>query len=165
MSRSGYTDEDENNTFGLWRGAVASAIRGKRGQSMLRELASALDDLPEKRLASESLVNEDGEFCTLGALGRKRGLDMTKIDPDDRDEVAKAFGVADALAAEIMYMNDEYFCDYEWVKVEICGPVRPNYPEYGSHIVDRRVLKSNVNEKRWIFMREWVSKNLKLVAV
>ncbi len=163
MSRSGYTDEDDG-TAGLWRGAVASAIRGKRGQSMLRELASALDDLPEKRLASESLVNEDGEFCTLGALGRKRGLDMTKIDPDNRDEVAKVFAVADALTAEIMYMNDEYFDEYEYVKVKIFGPVRPHYPEYGSHIIEMRMLKKDINEKRWLFMREWVENNLKKEA-
>jgi hypothetical protein len=33
MSRSGYIDEDYDNTGGLWRGAVMTAIRGKRGQA------------------------------------------------------------------------------------------------------------------------------------
>jgi hypothetical protein len=38
MSRSGYVyEEDEDNTLGLWRGAVRSAIRGKRGQQALKK--------------------------------------------------------------------------------------------------------------------------------
>lgn len=37
MSRSGYTDEDDIWAMIRWRGAVTSAIRGKRGQQALRE--------------------------------------------------------------------------------------------------------------------------------
>jgi hypothetical protein len=37
MSRSGYSDDLENWSLIRWRGAVASAIRGRRGQAFLRE--------------------------------------------------------------------------------------------------------------------------------
>lgn len=51
MSRSGYADWcDDNWAMIRWRGAVASAVRGKRGQAFLRELATTLDAMPEKRL-------------------------------------------------------------------------------------------------------------------
>lgn len=109
MSRSGYSDDGEN--YGLWRGIVASAIRGKRGQKLFIDLAQALDEMPEKKLISNSLKTEDGSFCTLGVLGEKRGIDLKKINPEDAERVAKEFDIATPLAQEIVYMNDEYFCD------------------------------------------------------
>lgn len=44
MSRHGYSDDchDDILSFGQWRGQVASAIRGKRGQAFLKELIAAL---------------------------------------------------------------------------------------------------------------------------
>jgi hypothetical protein len=162
MSRHGYSDGcDDNWALIRWRGAVNSAIRGKRGQQALKEIAAALDALPEKELASESLVTPDGEFCTLGALGRVRGMDMGQIDPDDREAVAKAFGISEAMAAEIMYLNDEYFTDdWKWVEVEICGPMRPGYPDHGRHIKSVRVPNKRAARERWSYMREWVQSNI-----
>lgn len=108
MSRSGYTEDcDDTWAYIHWRGAVASAIGGKRGQAALREIAAALDAMPVKELAAESLVTTDGMCCTLGALGRARGMDMSAIDPEDLKAVAKSFGIAEAMAAEIMHLNDE----------------------------------------------------------
>jgi hypothetical protein len=46
MSRSGYSDDHSEWDLIRWRGAVASAIRGKRGQAFLRELLVALDAMP-----------------------------------------------------------------------------------------------------------------------
>ena len=40
MSRSGYTDDLDAKRYGLYRGRVASAIRGKRGQRLLRDGAN-----------------------------------------------------------------------------------------------------------------------------
>lgn len=161
MSRSGYTDDCENQWELIrWRGAVKSAIRGKRGQQALREILAALDAMPNKRLASELLVTADGEFCTLGALGNARGVDLDSIDPDDPQAVAAAFGISEALAAEIMYENDEAVDDYRWVEVEICGPVRPHYPEWGRHYIHVREPVENVAERRWRYMRDWVAQNL-----
>ena len=40
----------------------------------------------------------------------------------DTELVGHRFGIARAMAAEIMYMNDEYAVDeYKWVEVEFCG--------------------------------------------
>ena len=107
MSRSGYTDDCEDNWAMIrWRGAVNSATKGKRGQQFFRDLLAALDAMPNKRLITESLVS-DGEFCTLGVLGAARGIDLEKLDPDDSEQVSSAFGIADCLAREVVWMNDE----------------------------------------------------------
>jgi hypothetical protein len=81
-------------------------MHGKRGQAFLRETLAALDALPEKKLVTDELQAE-GSFCTLGAVGRARGVEMGPIDPEDHDTVAATFGIADAMAREIMYYNDE----------------------------------------------------------
>lgn len=107
MSRSGYSDDYDNLAMGRWRGVVASAIRGKRGQSFLKDLAEALDDMPVKRLIAHEL-EENGEVCALGAVGLKRGIEMKDIDPEDYCVVANSFDIATPLAQEIVYHNDEW---------------------------------------------------------
>jgi hypothetical protein len=161
MSRSGYTDDCEN--LGLWRGTVERAIRGKRGQAALRELAAAMDAMPNKSLAAESLVTTEGESCTLGVLGQVRGLSMDPIDPDDYESVAKAFNLAPAMVREIVYENDEVIDNYKRVDVVICGPMRPyRYPHYERHERSVRVKidEDVVAAKRWKHMRDWVEANL-----
>lgn len=109
MNRSNYSDDfdiDDQWASIRWRGAVESAIRGKRGQSFLREMVSALDALPEKKLVANDLV-VDGEFCAIGAVGRARGIAIDEIDPEDAETIAGTFGISDALTREIMWMNDE----------------------------------------------------------
>lgn len=110
MSRSGYDDYDGD--YDQWadiryRGAVASAIRGKRGQKLLQDIADALDAMPEKRLIAYDLVDGQGQYCTLGVIGAARGIPLATIDPEDAETVAKTFGIAPALAREIVYENDE----------------------------------------------------------
>jgi hypothetical protein len=108
MSRSGYTDDTEDTWAMIcWRGAVASAIKGRRGQVFFKELLAALDAMPEKRLIVDEL-EANGQFCTLGVLGAARGIDMSVIDPDDAEKVAREFNIAEALAQEVVYMNDEW---------------------------------------------------------
>ena len=107
MSRSGYTDDDnDDGYFAMWRGQVASAIRGKRGQALLREMITALDAMPDKRLIASELI-KDGEVCALGCIGRSRGLEMQDMDPDDHDQLGAVFNVAPQLIAEIEFINDE----------------------------------------------------------
>jgi hypothetical protein len=130
MSRSGYSDDCDNWDLIRWRGAVASAIRGKRGQSFLKEMLTALDALPEKRLIAEEL-EKDGEVCALGVIGRARGIDMSQLDPEDYGAVSIAFGIPRALAQEIMFVND----DYLW-------------------------WKEATPEKRFATVRKWVEKKL-----
>lgn len=135
MSRAGYADDCEDPLRdGRWRAAVNSAMRGKRGQAFLREALTTLDAMPDKRLVAghlqfdgwqgpwdgeEVIVGGDeltdwrgvpmpmGSVCLLGAVGRARGTDMTGLDPHDMDTVAPTFGIADAMAREIVYWNDE----------------------------------------------------------
>ncbi len=110
MSRHGYSDDcDDDLALGRWRAQVASAIRGKRGQKLLTELAEALDAMPEKKLISQKLKCEAG-YCALGVVGAKRGLDLDKIDPEDYDTVSVEFDIAHQLAREIVYENDEAPC-------------------------------------------------------
>jgi hypothetical protein len=107
MSRSGYNDDIDQWQLIRWRGAVASAIKGKRGQAFLKEMLAALDALPERKLVAKELVEADGAVCALGAVGKARGLDMSALDPEDAETVAGAFGIPDALTREIVYENDE----------------------------------------------------------
>lgn len=130
MSRSGYTDDGDNP--GLWRGMVTRSIRGKRGQAALKDLLAALDAMPVKALIAEQL-EERGEFCTLGALGHAKGVDMSRIDVEDdfhANELAEIFNIAPCLVQEIEYMNDEY----------------------GAY--------AETPEQRWARMREWVASQL-----
>ena len=159
MSRADYSDDcDDPLQQGRWRAAVNSAMRGRRGQAFLREALAALDAMPDKQLVAGHLVVDGwqgpwsgdevivggdvlvdrrgvpmpmGSVCLLGAVGSARRMDMTGLDPDDMDSVAPAFGIADAMAREIVYWNDE-------------GGPGCESPEH-----------------RWQRMREWVAAQIK----
>ena len=107
-NRSGYTEEDGDDclAFGRWRGQVKSAIRGRRGQAFLKELAIAMDAMPVKELITEDLVTEEG-CCAIGVVCRARGIDVTKIDPEDYDQVTSVVGIAHQMVREIEWENDE----------------------------------------------------------
>lgn len=108
MSRSGYIDDcSDTLQLGRWHAQVASAIRGRRGQAFLRELANAMDAMPEKSLISGQLVTSDGDCCTMGVICKARNIDVTEVDENDPEEVGKLVGIARQLAAEIAYENDE----------------------------------------------------------
>ena len=124
MSRSGYSDDCEH--LELWRQAVEQATLGARGQRFLRKLRDALDAMPVKRLITGAIKDEKtGEVCALGAL------DST-APYYDAEELAKHFGIARALTAEIVYMNDE------WPRHDI----------------------SETPEQRWARMRAWVGRQI-----
>lgn len=113
MSRSSYSDDLDQWDLIRWRGQVASAIRGKRGQEFLRELELALETLPVKRLVRNVLevtgpqLPDEGNVCAIGALGTVRGVDLSTLDPEDTEGVAETFDIARQLAAEVVYENDE----------------------------------------------------------
>lgn len=135
MSRSGYSEDGAGWDLIRWRGAVASAIKGRRGQAFLREALAALDAMPDKKLTTDSLHEPaTGEFCTLGVVGAARGLDLAALEYSGRDGIAKAFGISSALTAEIMFENDDQD-DWGW--------------------------PSATPEKRWANMRQWIVSNLK----
>lgn len=133
MSRSGYIDGGDLNDWEMikWRGQVASAMRGKRGQKFLTDLLAALETLPDKRLIRHELKDETGEVCAIGALGLARKIDMEKIDPEEPVQVAASFDIATQLAQEVVYMNDEYYDTdtpeqrYEKMKAWVAKQIRP----------------------------------------
>lgn len=125
MSRSGYSDSIDNWELIMWRGRVASAIRGKRGQALLKELKKALLALPEKKLCGSAFA-KDGQVCALGAVDLRRkvaaGTDhetavkLIEKEWPDQDQystefiagkASQDFDIAECLAQEIMYVNDE----------------------------------------------------------
>lgn len=158
MSRSGYSDDCEDQwSWICWRGAVKSAIRGKRGQAFLLEALAALDALPDPKLIKNDLIKlprplpsweqnrnpmwfweentELGMVCTLGAVGLLRQINMADVDPEDDESVCALFGIPNALAREIMFMNDEawwratpeerFVKMREWIVSEIRDPGGP----------------------------------------
>ena len=110
MSRSGYNEDyadDEPAMFAMYRGMVASATRGRRGQALLRDILIAMNGMPVKQLIKDDLEGENGAVCAIGAAGKLRGMDMSDLDPEDAETVAGRFNVADCLAREILWQNDE----------------------------------------------------------
>jgi hypothetical protein len=154
MSRHGLSDDYDGDqddlAYGRWRGRVVSAIRGQRGQAFLKEMLAALDAMPEKRLVAEDLETADGAVCALGAVGKVRGVDMKPIDPEDFGRVAATFGIAESMAQEIMYVNDEV--RDAWL--EASGP--PHYP--GQKVYARIAVTP---EMRFEEVRAWVAKQIK----
>lgn len=108
MSRSGYNEDYDDDQWSMimYRGRVASATRGKRGQALFRDILTAMNGMPVKRLIAHEL-EEKGAVCAIGAAGKLRGVDMAKLDPEDAESVAVKFNVADCLAREIVWENDE----------------------------------------------------------
>lgn len=107
MSRHGYTDECEN--VAMWRGIIASASRGKRGQAFFRSLVEALDAMPTKELVEGELQTDEGAVCALGCLGKHRGIDIDSVDTEDWHSLGDLFDIAPQLAQEVMYVNDSQY--------------------------------------------------------
>ncbi len=131
MSRSNYTCDNDIWAQLKWRGMVASAIRGNRGQRMLRELADALDAMPSKRLIQHDLVTRAGECCTLGAVFQARGRANTQEElHEDNARIANELNVSECLVQEVEFLNDD-------------APFIDETPE-----------------ARWTRMRAWVGRKL-----
>ena len=139
MSRHDYSEDLDSQDLAMWRGRVMSAIRGKRGQRLLIDLREALDAMPEKRLITRDLQTNEG-VCALGAVGVKRGVDMTDLvmpdpegDPSELNEdIAQRLDIAECMVREIEYENDDF---------------------------------TGSPEKRWEYMRRWAEKHIKQEAV
>lgn len=160
MSRSGYSDDfgdDDPLELGRYRAQVNSAIRGKRGQALLRELLAALDAMPDKRLVAGELEAE-GQFCALGVVGQARGLNLAAIDTYDVESLGPKFNIAEQLAREIMWVNDDHVSENKWVEVEICGPI-PCW-DFCGHSRQVCVPNDNAAIERWQTVRDWVASHI-----
>ena len=107
MSRSGYRDDYDYDGPNPWPASVARSIKGKRGQNFLKELAAAMDAMPEKALITDELVTADGSCCTIGVVCKARGLDVSNVEVEDSEAVGEVVGISKYMASEIEYFNDE----------------------------------------------------------
>ena len=105
MSRSGYVDDCEH--LNLYSASVDRAIAGRRGQAFLRELAEAMEAMPERVLIAEELIDAEGDCCTIGVVCKSRGLSVSGVDQECPDSVGNLVGIASSMAAEIEFLNDE----------------------------------------------------------
>jgi hypothetical protein len=136
-----------------WRGQVASTIKGKRGQAFLLEMWKAMDALPSPRLIANELHNEyDGAVCAIGSVGKAQGVDMSNLDPEDYENIARAFGISPQLAQEIMYLNDEVS---RGEHVVAYGP-----PQRYHYTREVYVFVPTTPEERFARMKEWIESNL-----
>ena len=115
MSR--YCDSDDYDwepwMEGQAAGAMRSAIRGRRGQQLLRDLIAGLDALPVQELAAGALEDfETGCVCALGAVRLQRGAEAVPLsfdldDPDiDWRDLAKPFDISETLAHAVISENE-----------------------------------------------------------
>jgi len=74
MSR--YSDDYDGDGMpaALWEANLERAIKGKRGQQVLRDLRDALTALPQPRLI-------EGALCTVGPLQRMAGASANWLSP------------------------------------------------------------------------------------
>jgi len=145
MTRSGYSDDfgcggpEEMWANIRYRGAVKSAIRGKRGQRLLRNLRDALDAMPVKELIEMEMQAPSGAYCALGALAAHEGRDLKEMrfdDETDAERIAEDFDVATSLIREIVFENDDDF-----------GPYTKDTAE--------------VRKRRWKRVRSWVESQIR----
>lgn len=158
MSRSGYSDDLDNTVLNVWRGQVASAIRGRRGQMFLLEMLAALDALPIKELIKEAIVTPEGPVCAMGAVARMRGADASDLDPEDADSVAGRFGIARQMAMEIAYVNDEqgdFVIDPEATRDAVIRQIARGMDEQMARVRVRK-YREETNAERFARVRAWV---------
>ncbi len=94
-------------------GALRSAIRGRRGQRLLRDLIAGLDALPVPELSAGSLEDpETGCVCALGAVRLHRGKQNVPLDFDPTDDdidwrwLAKPFDISQTLSHAVVSANE-----------------------------------------------------------
>lgn len=129
MSRCGLVEVDDNKAIALYREEVTKVIGEPQSQAFLREMAGALDELPEKYLIADELIDSDGGCCAIGAVCKARGLDVSAVDCYAPDQVAALVGVSQVLVSEIEQHNDcgvppdvrwQYMRN--WVELKITKP-------------------------------------------
>lgn len=77
MSRIEYCEPDDAASFlrcYAFDRNMKQAIKGKKGQRILKELEAALLALPDKRLISDGFATPEGDVCAMAALMLSRTL-------------------------------------------------------------------------------------------
>lgn len=158
MSRSGYVEDfdcDDDLAHGRYRGQVASATRGKRGQTFFKDALDALYAIPVKELEAKSLRTEDGGFCTIGAMLKHREIDMSEFYDDDDDQCDHLSGkldVAHQLVREVIWANDEHPL-YSWGQMHYEWRIELGKSVYTAAFGETKA-------ERWFRMRDWLKSKI-----
>ncbi len=99
-------EEDRPGQPALWQANCERSMRGRAGQRELRELEAALLALPEKRLIGDRLTDDEGGVCAIGCYAKHKGLDLSRFDPYESDEVGVAAGMPRLVAWKVVELND-----------------------------------------------------------
>ncbi len=114
MSRSGYSEDIADVlAAGRWSARVNNAIRSRRGRAFLTELAAAMDAMPVKELIADELIDDEGSCCAIGVVCKARGVSVNGVNVEDSAQVASLVDIAEPLAAEIEFQNDEVVCYWD----------------------------------------------------
>lgn len=140
--RSGYDDGCDGWELIRWRGAVTSAIRGRRGQAFLHELRDALDAMDQKELI-EGYLEDGGKVCAVGCVARARGMLVEGAEELNADTL----DVANALVREVMFVNDDdwgIWSEFDRVKHK-----------------DIPTWQADIRRRRWERVRRWVDRQIR----
>ena len=93
---------------------------------------TALDALPDKALIAEEL-EQDGYVCAIGSVGKMNGMDLSKLDPENHEQLADAFDISPAMVKEIEFINDDELVEITPVSIRmrkriLAANMRPKPP-------------------------------------
>lgn len=155
---------DDVLAHGRWRAQVRSATRGKRGQKLLREMLSALDTMPEKRLAPFELeISAEAD-----AKHAQRWAEIVKCDPAEYFErvLQRAPGVKDGDVCALGALGKARGLDMSDLDPEDPDTVAGAF-DVASPLVREIVYMndecssySETPEQRWQRMRRWVESQI-----
>jgi len=65
--------------------------------------------MPVRELVAGEIVRDKEHVCAIGSVAVARGLDVSELDEYDGETVGKTFGIAESMAREIAFVNDDDF--------------------------------------------------------
>ena len=181
MGREWHESEDEDfpNQMMLREQTVRNALKGRRGQKLLRELEQALLAMPTKRIITHQLVTQDGDRCLVGqyATWKLQVVGMSEeeaLQEVRRRAYRKLYGSKGDIPADLTLHE---YDDYKHVTAEMAqdlGVVEclswelqwQNDEGVGAYGAGKAWRYVKTPEQRWEEMLAWVrSKLVQPVAV
>lgn len=95
MSRVDYSDEEDfPGQWALWDQNLKRSLAGAKGQAALRDLATALESMPEKQLIHGHL-SKGGNVCAVGAVIVQRQTSLGKARDEALCDLEAAYSMCD----------------------------------------------------------------------
>jgi len=185
FNSDGDCDSNSNYVY-LWDSRVRRIIEGKRGQRVLLELIEALLALPQRRLISGAIATPTGDVCTVGALAKKRGVNLDRDnlyarrdepprgwegDEEETADLGASLGITWTLAWQLGYMNDEQFPSrrvYQRTKPVLVEVWNRYSDQTGRVAIERHYVPTGqievsgyTPEERWQCVYDWACSKIK----